>query len=111
MEGGFSVDPRELEELAGRFLAVADGGRGHVVWRFGIDAGRLDEGDPLREAVTVYQRSLYAALDRLCGGAEDAAGALRAIAAHYAEVDEELAGALGRLAAGGAGERGGDTTA
>lgn len=111
MEDGFSVDPRELEEMAGRFLAVADAGRGHVVWRFGIDAGRLGDADPLREAVTAYQRSLYAALDRLCGGAEDAAGALRAIAAHYQGVDEELAAALGRLRDGGAGERGGGTTA
>ncbi|MBB5958906.1 hypothetical protein FHS29_005515 [Saccharothrix tamanrassetensis] len=108
---GFSVDLAELDELARRLLAVADGGRGHVVWRFGIDATRLAESDPLREAVTVYQRSLYAALDRLCGGAERTAAALHAIAAEYRTTDEELAARFARLADTGAGEHDGGSTA
>ncbi len=106
-DDGFSVDLAELDELARRLLAVADGGRGHVVWRFGIDATRLAESNPLREAVAVYQRSLYAALDRLCGGAEQAAAVLRTIAAEYRTADEDLAARFARLVDAGAGEHDG----
>jgi len=109
--GGFSVDLAELDELARRLLAVADGGRGHVVWRFGVDTGRLAESDPLREAVAVYQRSLYAALDRLCGGAERGAETLRAVAAEYRTTDEDLAARFTRLADTWAGEHDGGSTA
>lgn len=98
MADGFSVDLDELEGLARGFLAVADDSRGQVVWRFGIDAGHLAESDPLREAVTVYQRSLHAAMERLCGGAERTGEALRAIAAQYRETDAEVADRLTALA-------------
>lgn len=98
MANGFSVDLDELEELARGFLAVADGARGHVVWRFGIDASKLPESDPLHEAVATYQRSLHAAMDRLCGGAERTGEALRAVAAQYRESDEQLADRLTALA-------------
>ncbi|MBW4719683.1 hypothetical protein [Saccharothrix obliqua] len=105
---GFAVDLAELEAVARRLLAVADDGRGHVVWRFGIDTTRLAEDDPLRVAVAAYQRSLYAALDRLCGGAERAAARLAEVAAEYRAADDALAADFARLAE--AGERDGGAT-
>jgi hypothetical protein len=108
MANGFSVDLGELEELARGFLAVADGARGHVVWRFGIDASQLSGSDPLHDAVAAYQRSLHAAMDRLCGGAERTGEVLRAVAAQYRESDEELADRFTALAdQAGAGDQGG----
>ncbi|GAB2999596.1 hypothetical protein [Saccharothrix stipae] len=108
MADGLSVDLDELDRLARGFTAVSDDGRGHVVWRFGIDVAQLAESDPLREAVTVYQRSLHAAMDRLCGGAERTAEVLRAITAEYRRTDGELADRLAALAdLSRAGDRGG----
>jgi hypothetical protein len=77
---------------------VADDAGGHVVWRFGIDTAQLADSDPLREAVAVYQRSLRAVMERLCGGAERTGEALHAVAARYREADGEFADRLTALA-------------
>lgn len=112
VDEGFSVDLVELEGLAREFLAVADAARDHVAWKFDIDASRWPQDDPLRDAVIAYQRSLREAMDRLCGGAERTAGALREVVAEYRDTDHGFAVRLESLAGvTEAGDHGGRSTA
>ncbi|GGS18648.1 MULTISPECIES: type VII secretion target [Actinokineospora] len=95
---GFGVDLDELDALARKAVAIADTVREDTAWRYGVDTDRWPDDDPLRVAVIAYQRSLRAAMERLCGGAAGLSDALRAIAARYRETDEDLARRLTELA-------------
>ncbi|GLW92257.1 hypothetical protein [Actinokineospora globicatena] len=52
----FEVDLDEVERLTRAVAALADGVRGDVAWKYGVDADQWPVGDPLREAVGVYLR-------------------------------------------------------
>ncbi|GLW76966.1 hypothetical protein [Actinokineospora globicatena] len=55
-----------------------------------MDADQWPVGDPLREAVGVYLRSLRAARDRLCGGLDEVAGNLSDTAVAYRDADDRV---------------------
>ena len=92
---GFSVDPGELDAVAAKARALADGVREDAVWRYGVDVDRWPADDPLRAAIARYQQSLRDAVDRLCGSADQVADGLTATADAYRRGDEEQGAAFG----------------
>ncbi|GAA4413209.1 type VII secretion target [Actinokineospora soli] len=92
---GFSVDPGELDAVAGRARALADGVREDAVWRYGVDVERWPADDPLRAAIARYQQSLQDAVVRLCGSADKIADRLTATAETYRRGDEEQSAVFG----------------
>lgn len=103
MNDGFSVDLRELADVARELRAVGDDVRGAAVWRYEVDVERLPGTDPLRAAVARYQNSLRAAVERLCGGTDRMAAAVDDTGAEYRRAEEEVATTLRRIADGSGG--------
>ncbi|MDQ3404830.1 MAG: type VII secretion target [Actinomycetota bacterium] len=97
-EPGFTVDLAELEALAREAMDIAGDVREDVAWKYEVDGERWPADDPLREAVITYQRSLQAAMRRLCGGTDALAETLRGIATNYHDTDADLARRLTELA-------------
>jgi hypothetical protein len=94
---GFSVDLAELAAVAGRARSLADDVRDDAVWTFAIDVANWPADDPVRAAVERYQRSLRAAVWRVCAKADATAEDLDATAAAYRRADDDVRAALGEL--------------
>lgn len=96
---GFSVDLDELEALARETDALSETIR--TVWQQDwFEEGKWPDTDPLRTAVIAYRKSLQAAMERLCGGADRLAVHLRAVAKVYHHTDVRVARAFERIANG-----------
>ncbi|QQQ76631.1 hypothetical protein IOD16_37595 [Saccharothrix sp. 6-C] len=107
MNSGFSVDLLELERLAHDLREIGGDVRDAPVWKYELDVDRLREPDPLRAAVTRYQASLRAVMERLCSDAESVAAGVAASGVEYRHADERVDAVLRRIDgdAGGLGVR------
>lgn len=91
---GFTVDLDELGMLAREADALSEIIR--TVWRQDwFEDDKWPDTDPLRVAVIAYRRSLQAAMERLCGGADRLAVHLRAVADGYHDTDTRVAREFG----------------
>jgi len=95
----FAVYLPELATLAREADALSEVIR--VAWQQDrFEDQKWPDTDPLRAAVIAYRSSLRGAMERLCGGADQLAAHLRAIADNYRDTDLQMARAFERIASG-----------